>query len=895
MPSLLLSNVNRVCNKLDEISIILYDKCPDIVVFTETWLDSSIPDSVVSMPLYSVLRKDRINKIGGGVMMYIRNDIQFRSLASVLDDSQQFEILWCLIRPRILPRKVSNIIVAIVYFPPWYNVALNAELCCYILNCVDKLRRKYPCAGFLITGDFNQADTSRFNRQLHLKQIVKAPTRNHNILDKIFTDCASFYNAPEILPPIARSDHNCVFLDSTGVLTERSGYVTVKRRRYNDSIVRSIGLDLYNTPWHHMYRLDNCQQQADFFSSTVSSIFDKHAPVTASRHRTSDKPWISDYFRELIIQRNSAWHQGNMVLYRKLRNRANRMRLSLKSQFYLDRVETLKKSNPREWWQSIKTLGGWLDNKNDSTCLDGITDGGDTINQDYLPDIFNNFLVSLTDHIPPIDLTALNSIRQDFDAVPESFIITEVSVFKALSRVKLHKSVCDECLTNRMLREFADVLSGPICSLINTSFRTGYVPHQWKVARVTPIPKVMPPTDLKSDLRPISVTSSVAKIAEFFICQFFNEHFDPLVDCNQFGCTRNRSTTLALLKISHLLFTSSDNSCNFIRILLIDFSKAFDLVDSNILLDKFVKCNFPSHISAWFLSFLHNRQQYVKIGNRTSSVVITHAGTPQGTISGPNDFKLLINDLNFDLPYIKYVDDTSLLSVSDDPLDDSLQLAADSLVVWCSVNGMRVNECKTKEMLVYFGKFFTESFVPRLVINGSRIERVETFTLLGVVFSNNLSWSCHVNYILEKVAKRYFIIYQLTRIGLVWKDVVPIYCAVIRSVLEYACVVWHPGLTAAESDEIERVQKRVLRIIFPHLHYKDALIAAHLERLDVRRENMMRTTFSEIKNPAHILHSLLPTRAGSSNTRSQYPYELPRHRTNRYSRSFFAHCIRRRY
>ena len=133
--------------------------------------------------------------------------------------------------------------------------------------------------------------------------------------------------------------------------------------------------------------------------------------------------------------------------------------------------------------------------------------------------------------------------------------------------------------------------------MINCSFRTGCAPEQWKIARVTPIPKVMPPIVLQSDLRPISITSSVAKIAELFICQFFNEHFDPLVDCNQFGCTRNSSATLTLVKLSHLLFTSSDVSGNFIRILLNYFSKSFDLVDSNILLDKFVKCSFPSHIT----------------------------------------------------------------------------------------------------------------------------------------------------------------------------------------------------------------------------------------------------------------------------------------------------------
>ena len=149
-----------------------------------------------------------------------------------------------------------------------------------------------------------------------------------------------------------------------------------------------------------------------------------------------------------------------------------------------------------------------------------------------------------------------------------------------------------------MLREFADILAAPICALINTSFRTGSVPLQWKIARITPIPKTFPPLDLRSDLRPIAITSSIAKIAEFFIGQFFNEHFDSFIDDNQFGCTRHRSTTLALLKFSHVLFTSSDLSRNFIRLLFVDFKKAFDLVDSNILFDKFVKYNFPPHISA---------------------------------------------------------------------------------------------------------------------------------------------------------------------------------------------------------------------------------------------------------------------------------------------------------
>ena len=86
--------------------------------------------------------------------------------------------------------------------------------------------------------------------------------------------------------------------------------------------------------------------------------------------------------------------------------------------------------------------------------------------------------------------------------------------------------------------------------------------------------------------------------------------------------------------------------------------------------------------------------------------------------------------------------------------------------------------------------------LPNIVINGSRIERVKTFKLLGVLFNDDLSWSNHVQFILEQVARRYFIIYQLARIGMDCKDTVTVYCSVMRSVLENACAVWHPGLAA---------------------------------------------------------------------------------------------------
>jgi hypothetical protein len=106
--------------------------------------------------------------------------------------------------------------------------------------------------------------------------------------------------------------------------------------------------------------------------------------------------------------------------------------------------------------------------------------------------------------------------------------------------------------------------------------------------------------------------------------------------------------------------------------------------------------------------------------------------------------------------------------------------------------------------------------------------------------------------------------------------------------------VWHCGLTQAQSRDIEAVQKRCLKIAFPDLSYNDAQCVAGLERLNCRRERLVRELFNDMKNPAHIFHDMLPLRHRLSmfTTREDYLYELPLSRTMRYSRSFVPYCIR---
>ena len=399
-----------------------------------------------------------------------------------------------------------------------------------------------------------------------------------------------------------------------------------------------------------------------------------------------------------------------------------------------------------------------------------------------------------------------------------------------------------------------------------------------------------------TDFRPIAITCPISKVAEMFISDLFNMHFDTFIDDDQFGCVPGRSTTLALVKLTHLLFVNSDNCKNIIRLVFLDFKKAFELIDHNILTRYLLQYNFPPHLIMWTLSLLHNRQQFVKIGDTVSSVMHIDAGAPQGTRAGPDVFKVLINDLNLSLPYVKYVDDVSAMSVSTDPNDDSLQQAVNDTYAWSLEHGMVLNATKSKEMCVVFTKAIDKQFITPININNEIVERVASFKLLGVIIRCDLSWQEHVDYIITKASKRFYVLCQLKRSGVCNLDIIAVYCSLIRSIVEYASPVWHSGLTKNQSDLIEGVQKRCLRIIYPDLSYSVAIQLAGLELLSVRREAACRNLFSEIKKPGHILNKLLPlSDVKNVRTRDNYPYKTPISKTDRIKKSLLVYAISKRW
>ena len=103
------------------------------------------------------------------------------------------------------------------------------------------------------------------------------------------------------------------------------------------------------------------------------------------------------------------------------------------------------------------------------------------------------------------------------------------------------------------------------------------------------------------------------------------------------------------------------------------------------------------------------------------------------------------------------------------------------------------------------------------------------------------------------------------------------------------------ALPAYLDDDLERLQRRALRIIYPTLSYAEALSASRLPTLFKRREQISSKLFVEIStNEGHKLHSLLPEVNMSTNSlRKQRPYKLPRCRTERCKNRFILSHVKK--
>lgn len=221
---------------------------------------------------------------------------------------------------------------------------------------------------------------------------------------------------------------------------------------------------------------------------------------------------MSTKLKELILLRQKAFHKDRTsAVFKFYRNAVNRERKKCKSQYYSTNVEALKVTKPHLWWKEVNRLCGASSSK-EANLLDKF----------HVPEFNNKSEQEIANAINSAFLEPLQGFKQ-LDT-PTSLLpsvddheLLEVSshrVYNLLSKLKPRKAPGPDNIPNWLLKEYADILCIPITDILNSSFKENALPSVWKKANAVPLPKVKQVKDPKKDLRPISLTPALSKIAE---------------------------------------------------------------------------------------------------------------------------------------------------------------------------------------------------------------------------------------------------------------------------------------------------------------------------------------------------------------------------------------------
>ena len=452
-------------------------------------------------------------------------------------------------------------------------------------------------------------------------------------------------------------------------------------------------------------------------------------------------------------------------------------------------------------------------------------DGDTTITS--TPDLckkFNNYFSTVVNQYLPEsnqapDFHKLNDFvkskitEDDVLSIP---LLTCDEVQKSLHELDSHKATGLDGLSSKILKLSASVIASPLTVIFNQSISYGYFPIQWKTARITPVHKSGSRTD-KNNYRPIYILCVVSKLLErhYHNCiTAFLTSYDLLYK-GQSGFRRYHSCESAITKLVDTWLINIEHG-KLNGVTLIDFRKAFDMINVHILVSKLQCYHFDDVLIKWMYSYLTGISQCVQVKNCLSSPAPISYGVPQGSILGPLLFILFANDIHLhsDLELDLYADDSTSHSSGKtiNELNEKLTTAMEDIQQWCLANGMVINEKKTKSMVVStYQKAAKIGSIDLFVKhNGSVLKNVRCEKVLGLIIDNHLSWEAHIDELASNLSK-IIALFRRIKIYLPLNTRILFYKTFFQSRIDYCCTIWGQS---AHISRIYKLQKLILRLIY---------------------------------------------------------------------------------
>ena len=851
---------------------------------TETWLHGDYLKSELSVKGYELFRSDRkrskpkYGRFSGGVCVYIRDNIA-ASFETTVEFSNGVVELLCVYS------KVLNLCIVVIYRQPDHKdhrsqsvhfrdalKALNMFLVT-VKGCTPQM---------ILCGDFNLphihwsegipslkpsiTEESKMAVALNemcvnygLTQCINQPThRAGNILDLLFVsdeDLCHSYTCRDV--PDVLSHHKLIAVNTSQNFGEKTSHVHAPQRQglfrfnfFDESIDWNAVCDEFDGYcWEDEFKGANVNSMVERFVFICEKVCENHIPLKPTSNCNTRKR-IPRQRRILMRRRKKLSAQLNKVdisLSRK--NKLNKLLVSTEkditqshamSRLYQENkaVQAIKK-NSKFFFSYVnkmskgKTKIGPLLNK----------DGAYTSDPKKMANILSMQFASVFSQLknPLITSTSLFPDESLDNSCPVlcDILFTLEDIINSINDLSSNSASGPDGFAALLLKKCAHSLCIPLYQIYRTCMDSGVVPNSFKTSNITPIFK-SGSKGLAVNYRPVALTSQLSKVFEKIVrgkmMTFLDEN--GWLNNTQHGFRKGRSCVSQLIAHFETVIDHLSKGFN-VDVIYLDFCKAFDKLDFNVLLNKLKQCGMSGKLGRWLHSFLTGRKQFVTVNGFASELCAVLSGVPQGSVLGPLLFLIMINDIdeNVQNAFLSSFADDTRIGMAIKSSDDARHLQEDleKVYSWASDNNMMLNSTKF-ELLRYANKKCDDISFNYLSSTGNVIDPSDSVKDLGVIMSNDCSFTLHIDEVISKVNKmvswalRNFKCRSKLFILTIWK-------VILLPHLDYCSQLWSP-LKVMDINRLELVQKCFLKKMncYDNVSYWDMLKDLGLYSMQRRRE-----------------------------------------------------------
>jgi len=793
----------------------------DIAVISETHLKTKHADNLVSIEGFQLFRRDRAGRRGGGVAVYARASLN-SSLEQPDGDNKSFELLW--VRVRSGDR---DVIIGALYHPPSPIYQTDALLN-YIDASLDDISRKHPNALIVLAGDLNTLPEQDIVARSTLIPIVDQPTRGLSKLDRIYTSEPS-YDEIKVVASAVKSDHKAI-VAYTGVkrtaLRKTREVRTFRKRSPTQhamflSHVAGLNIELEDSP--------DAQRNFDQLYSTLLNLLEHFYPERSVTLTSSDPAYVTPDVKTMMRRKNRLMRAGRVDEAGALASRIGAA-IIRRNTAQLRRVDAIR--DTKEMWTKVRELT--KPRSKGAMAPPGIT--AQVLNAHYA-----SVSTDPSYEPPKPKLTCLGQLHS----------ISEAHVFHILDHLHPTATGLDQ-IPAWFLRLGAPVFAAPIAQLFNQSMASATVPHQWKKAYITPIPKIPHPT-APTEYRPISITPVLSRVMERHVVRTYlypaiQHPPQDLYFQDQFAFRPTGSTVAALIAMLHTI-NDMLSRFPFVRVFALDFSKAFDTVRHSTLLEKLAKLDLPDEVYNWIEAFFDEHSHCTKFAGFTSTFVTILASVIQGSAIGPGAYLVNASDLrpaHHGNALFKFADDTYLVvpSTNSHTCDDELV----NVETWATANNLKLNQAKSKEIVFQARGIRGKRVQPPPPVSG--VDRVSSLTVLGVVVNDRLTADDHVSATVAACSKSLYALRVLRTHGMPGDALHEVFRATVLAKLLYCSPAWSGLCRATERARLNAFLRRSKR---------SGYCSENTPNINELFDEADKTLFKRVlTDNRHVLHPLLP-------------------------------------